>query len=181
MAGGLLMRGTKTKSRQQIQDEMDRLKAQLNVGGGVTGAYASIETVAANLPGALRLAAEILRQPTFPESEFEPARQTRLAGLEAAKTEPQALGAAGVAAPFEAYPRGDMRYVGTFDEQIEDLKKVTLDDARKFYPSSTAAAMPNWSWWASSTRRLRPSWRPNCSAIGKVPATSSAYRTHTKR
>jgi len=133
MAGGLLMRGTKTKSRQQIQDEMDRLKAQLNVGGGATGAYASIETVAANLPGALRLAAEILRQPSFPESEFEPARQTRLAGLEANKTEPQALGPLELRRHLNPYPRGDVRYASTFDEQIEDLKKVTLDDARKFY------------------------------------------------
>ena len=133
MAGGLLMRGTKSKSRQQIQDEMDRLKAQLNVNGGVTGANASIETVAANLPGALRLAAEILREPSFPESEFEPARQTRLAGLEAAKTEPQALGPLELRRHLKPYPRGDTRYVSTFDEQIDDLKKVTLDDAKKFY------------------------------------------------
>ena len=134
MAGGLLMRGTKTKSRQQIQDEIDRLKAQLNVSGGVTGANASIETVAANLPGALRLAAEILREPSFPESEFEPARQTRLAGLEAnPRPSPQALGALELQRHLKPYPRGDTRYVSTFDEQIEDLKKVTLDDARKFY------------------------------------------------
>jgi zinc protease len=133
IAGSLLMRGTKNKSRQQIQDEMDHLKAQLNVGGGTTGAYASIETVAANLPGALRLAAEILREPSFPESEFEPARQTRLAGLEAAKTEPQALGSLELQRHLKPYPRGDTRYVSTFDEQIEDVKKVTLDDARKFY------------------------------------------------
>ena len=26
-----------------------------------------------------------------------------------------------------------MRYTSTLDEQIEDLKKVTLDDVRKFY------------------------------------------------
>ncbi|HEY1185040.1 MAG TPA: pitrilysin family protein [Bryobacteraceae bacterium] len=133
MAGGLLMRGTKTKSRQQIQDEMDRLKAQLSVGGGATGAYASIETIAANLPGALRLAAEVLREPSFPESEFEPARQTRLAGIEAAKTEPQSLGPLELQRHLKPYPRGDTRYVSTFDEQIEDLKKVTLDDAKKFY------------------------------------------------
>ncbi|MGB7759267.1 MAG: pitrilysin family protein [Bryobacteraceae bacterium] len=133
MAGGLLMRGTKTKSRQQIQDEIDRLKAQLNVSGGVTGANASIETIAANLPGALRLAAEILREPSFPESEFEPARQTRLAGLEANKTEPTALGGLELQRHLKPYPRGDTRYVSTFDEQIEDLKKVTLDDVRKFY------------------------------------------------
>ena len=31
------------------------------------------------------------------------------------------------------YPRGDVRYVSTIDEQIEDLKKVTLDDVRQFY------------------------------------------------
>ena len=35
MAGALLMRGTKNKNRQQIQDETDRLKAQINVSGGV--------------------------------------------------------------------------------------------------------------------------------------------------
>ncbi|MFZ0934655.1 MAG: M16 family metallopeptidase [Bryobacteraceae bacterium] len=133
MAGSLLMRGTKSKTRQQIQDEMDQLKAQLNVGGGVTGAYASIETVAANLPGALRLAADVLREPSFPESEFEPARQPRLVGLEASRTEPQALGPLELQRHLKPYPRGDTRYVSTFDEQIEDLKKVTLDDAKKFY------------------------------------------------
>ena len=31
------------------------------------------------------------------------------------------------------YPRGDIRYVGTPDEQIDDLRKVTLDDVREFY------------------------------------------------
>ena len=51
LAGSLLMRGTKNKSRQQIQDEMDRLKAQMNVSGGINSATASIETVEANLAG----------------------------------------------------------------------------------------------------------------------------------
>ena len=133
MAGSLLMRGTKHKSRQQIEDEIDKLKAQLNVSGGVRGADATIETVAANLPGALRLASEILREPSFPEAEFEPARQTRLAGLEAAKTEPTSLGPIELKRHLRPYPRGDVRYVSTFDEQIEDLKKIALDDARKFY------------------------------------------------
>src|SRR6185369_3436891 len=91
ITGGLLMRGTKNKSRQQIQDEMDRLKAQLNVSGGPTSATARIETIEANLPGALRLAAEILREPAFPDSEFETVRQQRIAGAEAGRSDPQAL------------------------------------------------------------------------------------------
>ena len=35
IAGALLMRGTKNKNRQQIQDETDHLKAQISVTGGV--------------------------------------------------------------------------------------------------------------------------------------------------
>jgi len=133
MAGNMLMRGTKNKSRQQIQDEMDRLKAQLNVSGSVTGADARIETTEVNLPGALRLAAEVLRDPTFPESELEPVRQTRLAAMEAAQTEPQTLGAIEIERHLSPYPRGDTRYVSTLGEEIEDLKAVTLDDVKRFY------------------------------------------------
>ncbi len=53
--------------------------------------HASIETTEANLAGALRLAAEILREPAFPESEFEQVRQQRIAGIEAGKSDPQGL------------------------------------------------------------------------------------------
>ena len=31
------------------------------------------------------------------------------------------------------YPRGDVRYVSTLDEEIENAKKVTLEEARSFY------------------------------------------------
>ena len=133
-AGGLLMRGTKNKTRQQIQDETDRLKARLNVSGGINSATATIETVEANLAGALRLAAEILRQPSFPESEFEQVRQQRIAAIEAGRSEPQMLAPLEISRHFTGtYPRGDVRYTPTTDEQIEDLKQVALDDVRKFY------------------------------------------------
>jgi zinc protease len=133
LAGATLMRGTKNKSRQQIQDEMDKLKAQVNVFGGVTSAGAGIQTIEANLPGALRLAAEVLKEPAFPENEFEQVRQQQLAGSEAAKSEPQTLGQIELRGHLQPYPRGDSRHMMTIDEQIEDVKKATLDDARKFY------------------------------------------------
>ena len=133
LAGGLLMRGTKNKTRQQIQDETDRLKARLNVSGGPTAATATIETVEANLAGALRLAAEILREPSFPESEFQQVRQQRIAGVESGKSEPMTLAQLEIQRHLLPHSRGDARYVPTADEQIEDLKKVTLDDVRKFY------------------------------------------------
>ena len=49
MAGALLMRGTKSKSRQQLQDEMLKLNARINVGGGAGRATATVNTTEANL------------------------------------------------------------------------------------------------------------------------------------
>jgi zinc protease len=141
ITGGTLMRGTKNKSRQQIQDEMDRLKAQISVSGSATSATASIETVEANLPGALRLALEILREPAFPENEFETVKQQRIAAAEASRSEPQALAITEFQHRMNPYPRGDVRYVSTADEQIEDLKKVTLDDVKKFYQQFYGASV----------------------------------------
>ena len=134
MAGALLMRGTKTKNRQQIQDETDRLKAQMSVSGGVDSASANIKTLEANLAGSLRFARELLREPSFPESEFEQIRQQYIARAESGKTEPNALAVLNLNRHMNSrYLRGDTRYVSTIDEQIEDLKKVTLDEARQFY------------------------------------------------
>jgi zinc protease len=133
MAGGLLMRGTKNKTRQQIQDEIDRLKARLTVTGGSTSATAAMQTVEANFPAVLRLAAEILREPSFPEKEFDQLRQQRIAAVEASRTDPGALASVALEKRLNPYARGDVRYVSNADEQIENLKKVTLDDVRKFY------------------------------------------------
>jgi zinc protease len=134
MAGSLLMRGTKNKNRQQIQDETDKLKAQINVSGGVNSASANIRTLEANLAGSLRFARELLREPSFPETEFEQIRQQRIAGAESAKTEPNSLAPLDLNRHLSArYSRGDVRYASTIDEQIEDLKKVTLDEVRNFY------------------------------------------------
>ena len=141
LVGAVLMRGTKNKSRQQIQDEMDKLKAQISVSGGVNSATADIQTVEANLPGALRLAAEILREPSFPQAEFEQVRQQSIASIEEGRSEPQVLAVQGFERRINSiYPRGDVRYVGTVDEEIEDLKKVTLDEAKKFYQQFYGAA-----------------------------------------
>ncbi len=141
ITGGMLMRGTKTHTRQQIQDEMDRLKAHISVSGSATNATASIETTEANLPGALRLALEILREPSFPDSEFETIKQQRIAAAEAGRSEPQSLAITEFQHRINPYPRGDARYISTSDEQIEDLKKVTLDDVKNFHKQFYGASV----------------------------------------
>jgi zinc protease len=132
-AGAMLMRGTTKRTRQQIQDEIDRLKARLNVFGGPTNAGFQIETTRQNLSAVLRLAAEVLRDPSFPADEFEQLRQQRLAGLEQARSEPQAIGQLELQRHLRPWPKGDIRYMSTTEESIADVKAVTLDEAKKFY------------------------------------------------
>jgi len=134
MTGALLMRGTKTKNRQQIQDETDKLKAQVRVSGAADNTSASVRTLEANLPDALRLVRELLRDSTFPEAEFEQVRQQRVEGAESSKTEPNALVSIALERHMNAqFKPGDPRYVETLDEQIDALKAVKLDDVRQFY------------------------------------------------
>jgi zinc protease len=134
LAGALLMRGTKTKNKQQIQDETDRLKAQINLNGWESGASANVRTVAANLPDALRLTRELLRESTFPEAEFEQVRLQRIQQAENNKTEPNELASIELDRHLNAqYKRGDARYVATLDEQIEELKAAKFEDVRGFY------------------------------------------------
>ena len=133
ITGALLMRGTKTKTRQQLQDEMVKLNARINVNGGAGRATATINTTEGNLVSAMRLAVEMLREPAFPESEFDQVKQQRVAGIENNRTDPAALAPLALNRAMNPFPRGDVRYVGTIDEQIEDLNKVSLDEVRKFH------------------------------------------------
>ena len=142
MADALLMRGTKTKSRQQIQDEMQRLNATINVGGGggrggggrATGSVgATISTTAENVIPALRLAVEILKEPAFPAADFEQIRQQQIAQIERGRTEPGTLVSQLLQSHLSDYPRSDVRHVRTIDEEIADLKAVTLDDVKNFH------------------------------------------------
>jgi zinc protease len=141
MAGAMLMRGTKNKSRQQIQDEMDRLKAQVNVSGRAGMGSAWARTVETNLPDTLRFLRELLREPSFPPTEFEQVRQQRIAYAETQKSEPMALAPAEMYHYLDArYPKGHVHYAATLDEQIEDTKSVTLEEAKGYYGEFFAPA-----------------------------------------
>src|SRR5205814_8429171 len=51
MAGAMLMRGSTKHTRQEIREELDRLKARAGAGGSATQANLQIETTRENRPG----------------------------------------------------------------------------------------------------------------------------------
>ena len=133
LAGDMLMRGTAKHSRQQIKDEFDKLKARVSLSGSATQANVSLETVRENLPAVMKLVAEVLREPSFPASEFDPLKQETLASIEQQRSEPIQMGSTAFSRHLSPYPKGDVRYVATPDEEVYNIKATTLDDTRKFY------------------------------------------------
>lgn len=132
--GSILQRGTMKRTRQQIQDEFDRLKARVFVGGGATSASVSIETTRQNLPAVIRLVGEILREPSFPQNEFDQFKQELVTGLESQKSEPTSVAFTELNRVFNIYPKGHPLYGGyTADEALAIIKAVTLDEVKQFY------------------------------------------------
>ncbi len=132
--GALLMRGTRTKTRQQVQDAFDRLKARVGVGGGPTSASASLEVPRENLAEALTLVAEVLREPAFDAKEFAQLQQESLASLENARTQPESVGGRAYQRTLSAhYPKGHPYYVPTLEEEVEATQKTTLEEVRAFH------------------------------------------------
>jgi zinc protease len=137
----LLDRGTVKHTRQQIHDELDRLKARVSFSSlGMGQTRVSIETLRPQLPDVLALVAEILRTPSFPADELEKLRQEWLAGAEEQKSEPGAIVGNAVRRHMSPYPAGDCRYEPTIDERIAQINAVKLEDVRKFYADMYGAS-----------------------------------------
>jgi len=133
LAGAMLMRGTTKHTRQQIQDELDRLKARVRVFGGATQTNVLIETTRENLPAVMHLVAEVLRAPAFAANEFDLLKQEQLAGIEQSRSEPQQIAFTQFNRTLSPYPKGDVRYVSTPDEDVAELNATTLDQIKQFY------------------------------------------------
>jgi zinc protease len=141
----LMLRGTKKHTRQQLQDELDKLKARLGagaggglqamlMGGGAAGQISfSVECPRANLPAVLRLLGEVLREPTFPPEELDVLKRQAKDQLDKGLTEPLYLAINFVIRQVAPYPEDDVRHVPTIEESIARIKGVTVDQIRKLY------------------------------------------------
>ena len=87
----------------------------------------------------IKLAAQLMREPSFPESEFEQLKKQALTGIESQKSDPQALAGVVLGKHFNRYPKGDVRYAGSIEEAEEDLKALTLSQLRDHHKQFYAA------------------------------------------
>ncbi|MEO8754200.1 MAG: pitrilysin family protein [Casimicrobiaceae bacterium] len=133
LTADMLTRGTAKRSRQEIEDAIDRYRAKVSFTGSSARTGATAETVRDQLPDTLQLIAEMLREPSFPAAEFAKLQREEITGLEASRTDPETIARRTVRRYGNPYPAGDPRYVPTVDEEIALVRKTTVDDLKRFH------------------------------------------------
>jgi zinc protease len=129
----MLNKGTSKHTRQQINDEFDKLKARVNFYSVPNDITFRFETERKNLPAVMTLVGEIMRDPIFPADELEKLKNEKIAQWEQQKSEPQYQASNTLSRYLNPFPKDDPRYTPTAEEEIEEIKKVTVEDVKKFY------------------------------------------------
>ena len=133
LLGSMLSRGTKSLTRAQFKDSLDRMKATVGFIPGVNSVTARVEATNATLVPTLELVAEALKAPRLDSAEFETMKQQRLVGLEQAKSEPQQLAITALNRQLTPAPVGHPNYVYSVDEQAAAVAATSLADVRRFH------------------------------------------------
>ncbi len=133
LTGAMLMRGTLRHTRQELVDAFDKLKAEVTVSGGATSANATLNVPRENLVAALKLVAEVLREPAFPASELDTLVKQQITGIESQRQEPQSLVMEFMGQAFDAFPVGHPLAYRSYETRIHELKAAKVEDLKAFH------------------------------------------------
>lgn len=125
MAASLLKAGTKTRTKEQIQDELDQMKS--SVGTYVYGQnlIISIDTYKQYYPKVMAILQDMLSNATFPENELTKNISETNTWLEGQLKDPDAIANNELQRLASPYPKTSIFYVASLQEQIDKNKKVT--------------------------------------------------------
>lgn len=100
-AAGLMDEGTKTRTGEQLSDQLGAIGANISSGGGGEASVVSLSAVKPTLARALDIYADVVLNPAYRSEDVERTKSNSLAGLEAAKQD--GATAAGRLAPSLIY------------------------------------------------------------------------------
>ena len=88
LAAAMLDEGTTTRSALQISDALQRLGATLSTGANLDQTSVSLSALKANLDASLAIFADVVRNPGFPQADFERLKKQQLAAIEQESVQP---------------------------------------------------------------------------------------------
>ncbi|NYT85409.1 M16 family metallopeptidase [Pollutimonas harenae] len=137
----LLEHGTHDMSRQEIQDQYNKLQANVGIGGGAGLVVASLSTTQDNLPALVELVLHVIRDANFPKEELSRYQAQASTAIKNAMSEPSALASRALARHDNPWPRDDIRYTPSFEEAQQEAAALTrkqlVDFHSRFYGAGT--------------------------------------------
>ncbi len=131
----LMKAGTGTRTKEQIQDELDQLKSQISVGFSGQTLAISVSSYEDQFEPTMNLLKDLLTNSTFPEAEFKKTIDENKTYIESSRNDPQSIAFGQIGRRTNAYPKGHPYYTSTPDEQIEALNRITTDQVKALYKS----------------------------------------------
>ncbi len=129
----LLDRGTENLTRQQISDELNNYRAEMNLSGDAGNLSVIVQTNRENLIPVLRVIEEILRRPKLPAEELELIREELLSNAAERISDPVAIASNTVTRKLAPYDVDDARYIAELKEDMERTKAVTIEQIQDVF------------------------------------------------
>ena len=129
----MLNKGTLSKTRQQIEDELSRLKSSISFRASNGNVYANVVSTEENLMSTMALMTEMLKTPSFEAAELEKLKTESLAYLESNKTEPQFLASKRLSVINNSFPKEHPLYSMSIEEEEAAIKSTKIEDIKKFH------------------------------------------------
>ncbi len=124
MAGAMLTKGTKTRTKAELDEEIDFIGARLSSSDG--GIFAA--SLTKHVPTLLELVSDVVLNPSFPQDELDKMKKQRLSALASSKDDPNdiARNVANVLRYGKDHPYGELVTEGS-------VEKITLDKCKEYY------------------------------------------------
>lgn len=124
IAGSMMRTGTKSRSKEQLDEEIDYLGASLNASAGGVSASA----LKKHLPKLMELTADVVLNPNFKQEELDKLKKQTLSGLAAARENPQVIQSTVRSALLygKTHPFGEV-------PSEQTINAITLADVQGYY------------------------------------------------
>lgn len=181
----MMREGTKTRSSQQISQDLETLAATVTVGSGASGVTATVGggSLTEDFPRVFDIAADVLLNPSFPADEWDRLKTRAKAGLQQQRSQPGFLAAEMFnRVVYGSHPGGRL---STTPKSIDAITRDAMVQFHQthFVPDHSAIAFAGDITFADARKLVEStlgSWKKAGGAVGEVknPEASGAPKVY---
>lgn len=138
MLAVMLNEGTKNKTPEELEEEIDLLGAMIRVSAGDEDITVSVNTLARNFEKSLKIVEEMLLQPRWDSLSFELARTRILNGIRRNSIDPTYLGSMALS---RLVLGKDNIYSTDISGTLESVQNMKMDDIKAFYEKNISPSV----------------------------------------